>query len=193
MSASLEEIRARNLRTVALLAALFLIPLALAFLMYYGQAWRPAGSTNHGELILPARALPRVSAVYPANTFTHAWSLVYIGDGACDAACQNALFLMRQTRLTLNNDMTRVQRVFLATGSAPAEAFLAREHAGLIVINAAGDAAPRLLNEFPAKDRANTIFIIDPLGNLMERFDARANPRGLHEDLTKLLKLSHIG
>jgi hypothetical protein len=193
MSASLEEVRARNLRTVALLAALFLIPLVLAFLMYYGGAWRPGGRTNHGELILPARALPRVSAVYRPETFTHTWSLVYIGDGACDAACQNALFVMRQTRLTLNNDMHRVQRVFLATASMPAKEFLAREHAGLIVINATADAAPRLLNEFPAKDRADSIYIVDPLGNLMERFDARSNPRGLHDDLTKLLKLSHIG
>jgi hypothetical protein len=193
MSATLEEIRARNLRTVALLAALFLIPLLLAFLMYYADAWRPAGRTNYGELILPARTLPRVSALYSASTFTHTWSLVYIGAGACEDACQNALFVMRQTRLTLNNDMHRVQQVFLATASMPAKESLAREHAGLIVINATGDAAPRLLNEFPAPDRANAIFIVDPLGNLMERFDARSNPRGLHDDLTKLLKLSHIG
>ena len=59
MSDSLQEVRARNLRTVALLAALFLIPLLAAFWMYYGADWRPAQRTNHGELILPARPLPR--------------------------------------------------------------------------------------------------------------------------------------
>jgi hypothetical protein len=37
------------------------------------------------------------------------------------------------------------------------------------------------------------IFIVDPLGNLMMRFDARTNPKGLHEDLVRLLKLSNIG
>jgi hypothetical protein len=151
------------------------------------------GRTNYGELIQPARALPRVSAAYGADTFTHAWSLVYIGAGACAASCRNALFVMRQTRLTLNNDMNRVQRVFLATGELRAQEFLAGEHGGLVVINANGDAAAPLLNEFPANDREVAIFIVDPLGNLMERFDARANPRGLHDDLTKLLKLSHIG
>jgi hypothetical protein len=193
MSASLEEIRARNLRTVALLAALFLIPLVLAFLMYYGDAWQPSGHTNNGALILPPRALPRLSAAYPAGTFTHAWSLVYIGAGACDDSCRNALFVMRQTRLTLNNDMHRVQRVFLATDEVRASEFLAREHAGLIVINATADVAAPLLIRFPAKDRADSIYIVDPLGNLMERFDARENPKGLREDLLKLLKLSHIG
>jgi hypothetical protein len=193
MSASLEEVRARNLRTVALLAALFLVPLLLAFFMYYGGSWRPAGHTNNGELILPPRALPQTSAVYQAGTLAHGWSLVYIGDGACNAAGRNALLVMRQTRLALNNDMSRVQRIFFATGTAPDEDFLTREHAGLIVIPAAGDAAAPLIAQFPVADRADTIFIVDPLGNLMERFDARANPKGLREDLTKLLKLSHIG
>jgi len=193
MSASLEEIRARNLRTVALLAALFLVPLLLAFLMYYGHAWRPAGRTNYGELILPARALPQVSAAFSAHTFTHSWSLIYIGAGACEDSCRNALLVMRQTHLALNNDMHRVQRVYLATGRLDEQEFRAREHAGLIVINATADAAAPLRKEFPAENRADTIFIVDPLGNLMERFDARSNPRGLREDLTKLLKLSHIG
>jgi hypothetical protein len=165
----------------------------LAFLMYYGDAWRPGGSTNHGALIQPPRPLPRASAAYRAATFVHSWSLVYIGDGACDDSCRYALFVMRQTRLTLNNDMLRVQRVFLATGALRAQEFLEREHAGLIVIPATGDAAAPLLGEFPDDDRAHAIFIVDPLGNLMERFDARENPRGLREDLTKLLKLSHIG
>ena len=37
------------------------------------------------------------------------------------------------------------------------------------------------------------LYIVDPRGNLMMRYDAQANPRGLHEDLEKLLNLSHIG
>ena len=41
--------------------------------------------------------------------------------------------------------------------------------------------------------RANSLFIIDPLGNLVMRYDARENPKGLLDDLKKLLKLSHIG
>jgi hypothetical protein len=35
--------------------------------------------------------------------------------------------------------------------------------------------------------------VVDPLGNLMMSYDARGNPRGLLEDLKKLLRLSHIG
>ena len=37
------------------------------------------------------------------------------------------------------------------------------------------------------------LFIVDPLGNLVLRYDVRQSPKGLLSDLQKLLKLSHIG
>ena len=193
MNASLQEVRARNLRTVALLAALFLLPLVAAFGMYYGADWRSAQRTNHGALILPVRELPRLSASYGAKTFTHVWSLVYVGAGACDDACASALYVMRQTHLGLNNDMERVQRVFVATGDSSAWQSLLREYPGLVVIHAADREGEELVRQFPADDRAHATFIVDPLGNLMMRCDTRADPKGLHEDLLKLLKLSNIG
>jgi len=207
------ELRARNLRMLAALATLFLLPLALAFFIYYGTGWRPGAHVNHGQLITPARALPAVAlpridletpgdvrtqsdARAPgaaATPFGKVWALVYVGSGDCDAACREALYVMRQTRLGLNNDMRRVARVLLVSGACCDRAFLGREHAGLQVIDATGPAARPLLAQFPPDNRAHTLFIVDPLGNLMMSYDARANPRGLLEDLKKLLALSHIG
>jgi cytochrome oxidase Cu insertion factor (SCO1/SenC/PrrC family) len=201
------EPRARNLHTLAALAALFLLPLALAFFTYYGTAWRPSAHVSHGRLLSPARPLPTVAlpridlesqpaAETPEVTaapFRKRWSLVYLGTGDCDAACRQALYVMRQTRLALNNEMTRVQRVFLVSRACCDRAFLAREHAGLLVLDAGAPAAESLLAPFPRADREHTLFIVDPLGNLMMSYDSRANPRGLLEDLKKLLALSHIG
>jgi len=199
--------RARNLRTVAALAALFLLPLALAFYVYYGTAWRPTGRINHGSLISPPRllpqpALPRVppgaTGGAPAGatsvaTFRGDWTLVYVGDAACDADCLRALLVMRQTRLGLNGDMTRVERVWLATGKCCPAQGAAPLEAGLVVLDASGPAGEALLAEFPAAGRAHSLFVVDPLGNLMMRYDARSDPHGLLEDLRKLLRLSHIG
>jgi hypothetical protein len=193
MNDSFHEVRARNLRTVALLAALFLIPLVAAFWMYYGALWRPAQRTNHGELILPARTLPRASAAYPSGTFTHEWSLVYVGAAACDDSCSNALYVMRQTHLGLDNDMQRVQRVFVAIGTLPVPDSIKEEHPGLMVIDASGRDGEKLVRQFPEPNRTHAIFIVDPLGNLMLQFDTRTNPKGLRDDLTRLLKLSNIG
>jgi hypothetical protein len=187
MSAVEKELRARNLRLLGGLAALFLLPLALAFWVYYGTGWRPVKTVNHGELIRPARPLPAYNGL-PADLFRHKWSLVYIGDGQCDENCRTALVVMRQTRLSLNNEMGRVARVFLATGNCCNQEFLDREHPGLTVLTAPADTST-----FPADNRAQTIFIVDPLGNLMMRHDIQQNPKGLLQDLKKLLTLSHIG
>ena len=59
----------------------------------------------------------------------------------------------------------------------------------LIADNAAGRA---LAAQFP-EPHAGTIFIVDPLGNLMMRYDVHQDPKGLRLDLQKLLELSHIG
>ena len=192
MNTSVDKLRTRNLRTVGALAALFLLPLAMSFWMYYAAEWHPAGRTNHGELIQPARPLPL--AQWPdAAVLKDKWSLVYIGRGECVTACRNALLLMRQTRLSLNKEMTRVNRVFLAEGNCCDREFLNREHPGLIVLAASGAPAQALLSNFPTRDRADSLFVVDPLGNLMMRYDARDNPKGLLQDFQKLLKLSHIG
>lgn len=193
------ELRRKNLRTVGALAALFFVPLLVSFWMYYGSAWRPAASTNHGELLEPARPLPHVDlrdaagTFAPANVLSEKWALVYVGDGQCNEACRNSLYFMRQTRLSLNNEMTRVARVFLAAEQCCNREFLEREHSGLIVLDATGPEARDLVNAFPQTDRAQSLFIVDPLGNLVMRYDVREDPKGLLTDLKKLLKLSHIG
>ena len=176
--------QARSRRQIWILVALFFAPLALAFLLYYGGGWRPAGSTNKGELISPPRPVPNASAWHGK------WTLVYVGDGRCDERCRAALTLTRQTRLALNADMTRVQRVFLATGTCCDRTYLAAEHPDLS-IEPVDDAA--LLAVFPDV-ASGSIYIVDPLGNLMMRHAPSVGlSRDLLEDLRKLLKLSHIG
>ena len=95
------DLRARNLRMLAALAGLFILPLLLAFYMYYGTDWRPVKRVNHGTLISPVRPLPEVHlprvslsdsdtdsasrpappAPAPEGELRTKWSMVYIGAG----------------------------------------------------------------------------------------------------------------
>jgi hypothetical protein len=192
-----------NRRPVLLLLVLFAAPLAGAFWLYYGSSWRPALRTNHGELVtpvtLPELALPLAGAAAggaraPASVMRGKWTLLVVGQGesGCDAACRNTLVYARQTWLSLAQLTPRVQRVLLAgTGCCNLD-YLQREHAGLIALDASGSEATSLLRLVP-QGQDGAIFIVDPLGNVMMRYDVRQDPRGLREDLKKLLELSHIG
>ena len=187
-----------------LVVSMFFVPLGIAFLMYYGNAgWRPVGSTNKGELIDPARPLPEVALLTPgsptaADFLRGKWSIVFVGSGACDAACRKALTDIRQVRLALNQNSTRVQRVFLYSGPCCDEAYFSTEQAGLITASIDDAAGRSVLEVFPAADgtatlTAGRLYLVDPLGNLMMSYGRDAPVKGLLDDLKKLLNLSHIG
>ena len=94
--------RARGRRTLLMVAAVFLLPVAVVFRLYYGRVWRPAGNSAMGELIQPARPLrspaePCRRQSAGADVFPGKWSLIYIGDGGCDDACRTALVFGRQS------------------------------------------------------------------------------------------------
>jgi hypothetical protein len=194
----MQDSRARGRRTLLIVAALFLVPVAVAFTLYYGKLWHPANSSSKGELINPARPLVVAGLRHPDGTPASAevlsgkWTLIYIGDGRCDEACRNALVFGRQSRLALNNEMTRVQRMLLATANCCDNEYFAREQEGLIALDASSPEAAALLAQFP-EAREHSLFIVDPLGNLMMRHDASHTTKDLLSDLKKLLKLSHIG
>jgi hypothetical protein len=194
----MEDSRRRGRRMFFLLAALFLLPVVLAFALYYGNVWRPSGSSSKGELITPARPLDAVGLKMPDGTAAGSevllgkWSIVYVGDGACDNDCRTALVFARQSRLALNNEMTRVQIVMLANEHC-CEPAIDQHVPGIRVFDASSIEAVPLLALFPDQKRARSLFIVDPLGNLMMRHDAAQTSKDLLTDLKKLLKLSHIG
>lgn len=211
----------RQRRALVGLALLFFAPLGLAFLLYYGVGWRPGGRVNHGVLIdpprpLPAIALPRVGPAgaagggaaggsaqggtpgrTAADFLTHKWTLLYWGAGACAERCKTDLYDTRQVRIALDRDMDRVQRVFVAQGDCCDLEFLRLQHPDLITVRATPEAAPLLaqLRLSAADDpaTADRIYLIDPLGNAMMFYGPGSKPKGMLEDLKRLLGLSHVG
>lgn len=199
--------RRRGRRQLLLLAAIFFVPLAVAFWLYYGpNDWRPVGGTNQGDLVDPAVPLGEVTLerldgtpVTSQELFRGKWTMAFLGAGHCDERCRRALYLSRQSRIALNKDIDRVQRVFLATEGCCDRDFLQAEHPDLIVVRIAGDAASQtLLGQFPALGderaaEAGRLWVIDPLGNLVLSYSERSPDKALLTDLRKLLRLSHIG
>jgi hypothetical protein len=171
--------------------------------LYLGDAGVDT-TTNAGTLVSPARPLAIRGLLNADGTpLTEAdlrghWTFVLFAPGAsCDERCQQQLYLTRQTRLAMNKDVSRVQRLLVLAQRPDAALIdrLAQEHADLRWV--VGDHRAETLRArfrgegfFPEGEQ---YFLVDPLGNLMMFYDLSVPTKGMMNDLRKLLKVSQIG
>jgi len=191
----------RQRRILIGVALMFFAPLALSFYFYYGKFWHPGGRVNAGELIEPARPLPALALPLANSERTNPqflqgkWTLLYVQLGRCDDECRRHLYDTRQVRLALDREMNRVQRVFIGDGDCCDLKELLAAHPDLIAIRASPGDEP-LLKLLPTRSGAvnsHRVYLIDPLGNVMMFYEADAKPKGMLEDMKRLLRLSSIG
>jgi cytochrome oxidase Cu insertion factor (SCO1/SenC/PrrC family) len=196
----------RQRRILIGVALMFFAPLALSFYLYYGKYWHPGGRVNAGELIdparpLPALALPLAGAASGGAEQTNPqflkgkWTFLYLQHGRCDDECRRHLYDTRQVRLALDREMDRVQRVFIGDNDCCDLQELLSAHPDLIAIRASAADEPliALLPERSGALNSHRLYVIDPLGNLMMFYPADAKPKGVLEDMKRLLRLSSIG
>lgn len=193
-----------SLRSRALLVGMILVfaaPLLAASFMYYFRDRLSLPAPNaYGDLILPAHAYQRFSLKrlngrpLDIEFLRDQWTLVYVGGSACDLWCEASLFKMRQVRLTLGADQSRVQRLYILTDTRDLGALrpLLRRHPGMTVATPPEGRHQALLAPF-GEHPSGALFLIDPNGNLMMRYPPDAAAKGLMEDLDHLLKASGIG
>jgi len=188
----------RARRQVILVSALFLGPLLVAALLYYGNSsWLPIGRTNHGHLLVPIENIyseggQNSKPLLSAGENEGRWLLFYLNMAECDDACQEALHRLRQSRLMLGSEMARVRRVFLHGAAAPDTLFIEREHRGLMMLGDQ-DLGEFLHSKQPQDLPPGGLFLVDPLGNLVMYFSAELEPGDMVDDIKHLLDLSQIG
>jgi cytochrome oxidase Cu insertion factor (SCO1/SenC/PrrC family) len=195
-------------QALVLLALLFLMPVFVAWFMHLSaeHGWRPGGTTNKGTLVQPPRPmtlpeglLDATGAPLSRNFLGGKWTLIYIGDAACGEACRQTLYYMRQVRLAQGENLRRVQRLFLATGASPENGLqeVLVEYPDMAVARLSPEQAAMIAPVFSIEGNlmqgAGNVYLVDPLGNLMMYYGPDADPRGMIQDLQRLLKYSHTG
>jgi len=191
--------------SLVLLFALFLAPLLFAILLFYiFPDWRPAGTSNHGQLVTPVRPLPpfqlETLAGEPIDeTFLRGkWTLVYLLQGACDKPCVEQLYNIRQVRLAQGKNIDRLQRLLVwesAGVSREDQAELQKHFPGQLIVPVNNQEA--VIEVFSLDEQqpmaARRVYLVDPLGNLMMRYEPVDEPKGMIKDLERLLKYSGLG
>ncbi|MAQ32452.1 MAG: hypothetical protein CL542_00195 [Alcanivorax sp.] len=173
----------------------FVGPLALAYVLYYGLSYGAAG-TNGGTLIDPAKRVPNITLTDAAGEtvpsgalFEQKWTILQVAPGGCDDACVESLKETRQIRALLHRRATRVQRILL-TDSQTLPAM--PEQPDLTLYRGPLDDFRAM---FESQDAATpgTVYLVDPLGNWMLYYPPGGDGSALFKDVKHLLKLSHIG
>lgn len=189
------------------LIALFLVcasPVLASYLAYY--VFPPEGRTHYGALVEPQRPVPALAlaaadgapadaSLSPAGlqSLRGRWVLLQVDSGACDTECVEKLYMMRQLRTMTGKERSRIERAWLVTSDERIDERLLEPYEGTWMTRA--DRA-ELLAWLPLPEGAELedfLFLVDPLGNLMMRFERQGDPKRIHKDLTRLLKASRVG
>ncbi|MGG7648775.1 hypothetical protein ACQ4OB_12175 [Pseudomonas sp. ES4] len=188
MSEAKSPVSRRKGRLQLLLILLGVIgPMILATGMYKLQFWVPEGRSYHGELI----GNGQTRADLGVQAQEDRWQILVTAPKDCSVDCQQLVYLARQIQIGLGRDAGRASHALAMAQplSSEYDAKLTREYPQL-------QRYPLSLTEFhkTAGDKAvPQLWIIDPHGNLVLRYDPTVKGKDLLNDLRHLLKLSNIG
>lgn len=169
-----------------LLASVFLVPIALAWLLNAG-GWVPAPDRQHGELLQPPIDLRGESLAlagggsYAWNPEARLWRVVVLPASPCDADCARVAADVDKVWRLLGHNADRLD--VLWAGDWPAD------------VQAPGTLRtlqpdPRLRARLAPPDGAGTsVHVVDPNGFVVLRYPAGFDAAGLHADLKRLVKL----
>ena len=189
-----------------LIAAMFIVPLALAWMMYSGIIdYRPGSTRNHGRLVEPPQPIAwsglRVDDETVAtgqNPFAGHWLLLHAVPDPCDDPCRAAVTDLRQVHRAAGRDQARIQVALLQEGPDPAAADRLREIYPLFhLVDDADRGLWPTLDGIAAQGAApgtagGGTFLVDPLGNIMMAYEPGSDPNGLKKDLKRLLTWSKL-
>ena len=121
------------------------------------------------------------------------WLLLVLGAGACDAGCEQRLFMQRQLREMLGRERERVDKIWLVTDDAPVPPALLnalQAEPPVQVLRVPRAALAAWLQPEAGHALEEHLYLVDPLGEWMLRAPANAEPARVKGDLERLLRAS---
>ena len=188
------EKKPNSRRVLWLIAAVCIAPFVASFAAYY--FYQPDGRVNYGDLIEGVK-LPEMSlrladgSDFSLSRIEGKWVFITVDNAACNAYCEKKLWQIRQVRKTQGKYPERIERVWLVTGGGKPAERLFGEYEGTWMIDAERSKISEVLPH--TGSRADHIYLVDPLGNVILRYPRDADPSRIKKDLERLLKVSRIG
>lgn len=181
-----------------MLIAVFVVPLLIAIAMYLLRDHMPTMNTvSHGELIHPAEPIQAIEillqnkTIITLNELKGKWTYLVYAPTGCHLQCEANLFKLRQSKAATGREINRIQSVLLLNDQ-PLNSEIASRNQKILI----GQLKKLELESESGVDKELTkemIYLLDPHGNMMMKYDLTATSKGILKDIKKLLKISNIG
>ncbi|MGR3886435.1 hypothetical protein [Pseudomonas sp. 1152_12] len=162
-------------------------PMALATFMYKLQFWVPDNRSYHGEMIGNGQTRADIGVQADEDR----WQLLVTAPTACATECQQLVYLARQLQISLGRDASRASHA-LASAQPVSTEYEAKLKAEYPQLQRYSLDLSTFSKDAAAPGEAQ-LWIVDPHGNLVLRYNAKVKGKDLLNDLRLLLKLSNIG
>jgi hypothetical protein len=179
---------------LVVIVALFTAPfIASWYLVFYTDFKKNDIGVQNGSLIHPVIEVGAIEAIAIGDETKQKllgkWTLTGFVSAGCDADCEKLLYTLRQTRLALGKNLDKVGRLVL-TDSDEVLGY-EEEYKGQKVVKDPEEYG-RLMNKFREIENfdASDVYLIDPYGFIMMRYDRSMNPKGIIKDVERLIKNS---
>ncbi len=183
---------------LVIIAAIFILPLAMAFLMYRGAIeYNPVETRNLGTLVQPPVpvGLDRLGSMggkgpEPEALEEH-WVVMHRVPADCGEACLETVTALRQVHRSTGRNQSRIRMLMLADRPDPQLAGKLQAIYPAFHLAVADAELTARLQDIPGSQAGST-YLIDPLGNIMMSYAAGFDPNDLKKDLKRLLTWSKL-
>ena len=184
---------------LVVIAGMFVFPLILAWLMYSGVIeFNPVNTRNLGTLVRPAVPVPLESLrpaepqSAPMEELAGHWVVLYPLPHPCDTSCLDDVAALRQVHRASGKNLARIR--LLLVGAEPGHRFL-DVYPSFYLAAAGGAEFESRINSVAEKFAAQaegSLYLVDPLGNIMLFYAAGFDANDLKKDLKRLLTWSKL-
>jgi hypothetical protein len=198
--------KSRRVMTLVLLVLACGLPVVAAWVFYLNPDLLSKKRGNFGTLIEPPYPLRNIRLLTAAGKDFRIeeaqgkWGLLWLRSQPSVSECGSYLHRMHNIRLALRENSVRLQSfAILLTRSSMDECIKkGTEFPDIVLLTGPENELRDLAMQFAkaaglSTSQTDGLYLVDPLGNLMMRYDTNADFKGILKDLERLLKYSWVG
>jgi hypothetical protein len=176
------------------IALMFFVPIFVSWYLVFFSDYKDGIKTvNNGVLISPIINLSNLDMKSFSDDKIYSqdrtWILAFLIKQDCNKLCQENLYQIRQIRLAIGKDQDKLERLVLSKASLDWDNYK-KEYPGQKYIDSSMINFDEIVSAFKSnlELKSDSIYLIDPYGNLMMQYKNGTEPTGIIKDIERLIR-----